>query len=72
MTYEHVGSIFSRPDTETHIGVMKLLMRDHRAPHRLLTNLGEADIDSRRTARKPHASVVIIRKGKKMSHLYGW
>ena len=60
------------PDTETHMGVMKLLIRDHRAPQRLLTNLGEADIDNRNTARNPNVSVVTIRNGKKMSHLYGW
>jgi hypothetical protein len=71
MTYEHVGSMFSLPDAETRIGVMKLLIRDHRAPHRLLTNLGEKNIDSRKTARKPNISVVAIRNGKNMSHLYG-
>jgi hypothetical protein len=50
---------------------MMLLIRDHRAPHRLLTVFGETDIDNKNTAKKPNASVVAIRNGKKTSHLYG-
>jgi hypothetical protein len=53
------------------MGVRKLLILDHQTPHSQLTNLGETETDTRKTARNPQKSVEAARKGKKMSHLYG-